>query len=474
MATIAWAGNGATTKSNLDNDDNWTGGVKPGANDTATFGTCTTQPASGTCNVGSGGVIALGSGCDILGGTFTAGSITMASAARVQGGTFNGTVTGAYGRLLGGTWNGNVTLTSAAISTLYHNLTINGNLTVTTTLAGDLGAYTLTVTGQFTYGSTPYTKTSNIVAAAYVIAGHDNYTGGAAGTYHEATTGEVKDGTAFGAGSALTGTYSPGGTYAEGQTAQHATDAAFLETNKAEIGINDTAILAEFGVTGEIDFPTPAAIATAVWQDSTAGDFTTASSIGKSLYTSGNVPGAAGGHFIAGTNAATTITTALTTTFTGNLTGSVASCASATLAASQHVIVDSGTVTTVSGNVNGSVGSVTGAVGSVTGAVGSVTGAVGSVTAGVTLAASQHVIVDSGTVTTVTNQLAAATIAGAVLDEAKGAHAGLLAGVALDSTVAKDATVSKPGTAQTITANQAVNVAQWGGTTVSGSMIETI
>ena len=35
--------------------------------------------------------------------------------------------------------------------------------------------------------------------------------------------------------------------------------------------------------------------------------------------------GAAGGVFIAGTNAATTITTALTTTFTGNLTGSVAS-----------------------------------------------------------------------------------------------------------------------------------------------------
>ncbi len=37
------------------------------------------------------------------------------------------------------------------------------------------------------------------------------------------------------------------------------------------------------------------------------------------------VPGAAGGLFIAGTNAATTVTTSLTTTFTGNLTGSVAS-----------------------------------------------------------------------------------------------------------------------------------------------------
>ncbi len=87
---------------------------------------------------------------------------------------------------------------------------------------------------------------------------------------------------------------------------------------------------------------TAAQIATGVWQDATAGDFTTASSIGKALYIANIAPGASGGHFIAGTNAATTITGSLTTTFTGNLTGSV--------------------------------GSVTGAVGSVTGAVGSVTG----------------------------------------------------------------------------------------------------
>ena len=58
------------------------------------------------------------------------------------------------------------------------------------------------------------------------------------------------------------------------------------------------------------------------------------------------VAGAAGGLFIAGTNAATAVTTALTANITGNITG----------------------------NLSGSVGSVTGAVGSVTGAVGSVTG----------------------------------------------------------------------------------------------------
>jgi hypothetical protein len=65
--------------------------------------------------------------------------------------------------------------------------------------------------------------------------------------------------------------------------------------------------------------------------------------------------GAAGGVFIAGSNAATSITTALTANVIGNITG----------------------------NLSGSVGSVTGAVGSVTGAVGSVTGAVGSVTGNV-------------------------------------------------------------------------------------------
>ena len=65
--------------------------------------------------------------------------------------------------------------------------------------------------------------------------------------------------------------------------------------------------------------PTAAAIATAVWQDTTSGDFTVSNSIGKGLYTSGAAPGAAGGLFIAGANAATTVD------ITGNLSGSVGS-----------------------------------------------------------------------------------------------------------------------------------------------------
>jgi len=143
---------------------------------------------------------------------------------------------------------------------------------------------------------------------------------------------------------------------------------------------------------------TAAQIATGVWQDATAGDFTTASSIGKALYVANVVPGAAGGHFIAGTNAATSITTALTANITGNLSGSV------------------GSVTGAVGSVTGAVGSVTGAVGSVTGNVGgNVTGSVGSVTGNV----GGNVI---GSVASVT-ALTTANIADAVWDETIAGHA---------------------------------------------------
>jgi hypothetical protein len=88
-------------------------------------------------------------------------------------------------------------------------------------------------------------------------------------------------------------------------------------------------------------------------------------------------PGAAGGLFIAGTNAATTITTGLTTTFTGNLTGSV--------------------------------GSVTGAVGSVTARVTANTDQLAGQTvtagAGVTFPSSvaSPTNITAGTITTATN-----------------------------------------------------------------------
>ena len=61
-------------------------------------------------------------------------------------------------------------------------------------------------------------------------------------------------------------------------------------------------VVGNFDLVAAVTVPTVAQIATGVWQDTTAGDFTTAGSIGKSLFTSGNVPGTLGGLFIDGTN----------------------------------------------------------------------------------------------------------------------------------------------------------------------------
>lgn len=156
------------------------------------------------------------------------------------------------------------------------------------------------------------------------------------------------------------------GTASAGAAGYVGIDWGHINAPTTTVNLSGTTVGTATTVTNQL---TAAAIATGVWQDATAGDFTAASSIGKSLYTAGVAPGAAGGLFIAGTNAATTVTTAFTTTFTGNLTGSV------------------GSVTgSVGGNVVGSVGSVTGSVGSVTGNVGgNVAGSVGSVVASVTV-----------------------------------------------------------------------------------------
>lgn len=135
---------------------------------------------------------------------------------------------------------------------------------------------------------------------------------------------------------------------------------------------------------------TAAAIATGVWQDATAGDFTVASSIGKALFISNIVPGAAGGHMISGSNAGTTTFGAFTvtgaTTFTGAVVGTsgsndlringiVPGVTNGLFIAGTNAatVVTTSLTTTFTGNLTGSVGSVTGAV--------------GSVTAGVTLAA---------------------------------------------------------------------------------------
>jgi len=161
-----------------------------------------------------------------------------------------------------------------------------------------------------------------------------------------------------------------------------------------------------FGAIPGATAPTAAQVATAVWQDTTAGDFTTAGSIGKSLFTSGAVPGAAGGLFLAGSNAATTIA--------GLTTGALA-CTTITASgavAFQSTFAVTGTTTlaavTTSGTVTLNALTVSNAT-TLTGAV-----SLGS-TLGVTGTATFAAVTTTGTVTmnalTVSN---ATTLTGAV------------------------------------------------------------
>jgi len=79
---------------------------------------------------------------------------------------------------------------------------------------------------------------------------------------------------------------------------------------------------------------TAAQIATAVWQDATAGDFTVANSIGKALYINNVAPGGAGGHAIVGSNMGTcTSVTGAVGSVTGNVGGNVVGSVGSVVAA---------------------------------------------------------------------------------------------------------------------------------------------
>ena len=189
---------------------------------------------------------------------------------------------------------------------------------------------------------------------------------------------------------------------------------------------------------------TAAAIATGVWQDATGADFTTDSSIGKSLFTGNVVPGGAGGMFIAGTNAALTITGAVSfgstfgiagaTTFqdlfvTGDtvvqgveIQGDLSVAGTTTFTGA--VAMPAGLAADITGNITGTLATVTtltnlpaipndwlAAAGVKADAVTKIQAGLATPTnitaaAGISLAASQHVIVDSGTVTTLTGHTA--------------------------------------------------------------------
>lgn len=179
----------------------------------------------------------------------------------------------------------------------------------------------LTLTGTAASGSTPAT------AGLIVTGGAASTTGG--GTAAPAATFTGGSGAASTNGAAAGMTIAGGGTNTVSSTADALTLTATSNGNGMTLthagtgkDLNATTtpltLAKTTNITGFNDI-TAAQAATGVWQDTTAGDFTVASSIGKSLYTSGNAPGAASGIALVGSNMGTV------SSVTGNVGGSVAS-----------------------------------------------------------------------------------------------------------------------------------------------------
>jgi len=193
---------------------------------------------------------------------------------------------------------------------------------------------------------------------------------------------------------------------------------------------------------------TAAQVATGVWQDATTGDFTVASSIGKSLYTSGNAPGSTSGLALVGSNVgtATSVTGSVGSVVgsVGSVVGSVGSISGVTFPVNFNLLSIDGSgrvllqptqtgvtipnvtnVTTVTGNVNGNVagstgsvtgnvnGNVVGSAGSVIGSVGSVAGSVGAVAGNVT-GDVQGKVLGGGSGTITGDGVRASSVSGAV------------------------------------------------------------
>ncbi len=211
-------------------------------------------------------------------------------------------------------------------------------------------------------------------------------------------------------------------TYAPAQAETNYDHVAFTFENTA--GVNATVqIYTSFPQTGDSFARLGAPVGASLSVDVAAVKTDTAAIKTKTDFLPSATAGAAGGVFIAGSNAATSVTTALTANIignvTGNLSGSVGSVTgavgsvtgltasdvgaiktktdflpSATAGAAGGVFIAganaaTSVTTALTANIIGNVtGNLSGSVGSVTGAVGSVTGAVGSVAAGGIAAAS--------------------------------------------------------------------------------------
>lgn len=90
--------------------------------------------------------------------------------------------------------------------------------------------------------------------------------------------------------------------------------------------------------------PTAAAVATAVWQDTTAGDLNVSGSIGKSLFTSGNAPGASSGLAIVGSIMGKSAATLNASDVTGNVPATIKAIAGGDTAEADKLkdLVDNG------------------------------------------------------------------------------------------------------------------------------------
>jgi hypothetical protein len=175
------------------------------------------------------------------------------------------------------------------------------------------------------------------------------------------------------------------------------------------------------------------------------------------------VAGAAGGVFIAGTNAATTVTTALTTTFAGNVTGSVGSVATGGIAAASFAA----SAITAAAVADGAIDAATFAAGAINaaaiadGAIDAATFATGAITA-TTFAAGaiNAAVVADGAIDAATfaaGAINAAAIADGAIDAATFATGAITAG-AIAADAITDAKVASDVTIASITGNVGGNV----------------
>ncbi len=263
--------------------------------------TSTALGALSASTVTFSGAVAFQSTFIVTGATTFTGAITGSNASNNL--RINGVVPGAAGGLFIAGTNAATTITTALTTTFTGNLT--GSVASVSGDIGGLAAGAITDVEDAVWDA---------VLASHLDAGSTGFALNAAGSAGDPW------------GTALPGAYTSG---TAGWIVGHQLGGTFTTASSS---IFSTAALANAPTGGSA--PTVGQIATAVWQDTTAGDFTVSGSIGKSLFTSGNAPGAASGLAIVGSNMGTV------TTVSGNVTGSIGSLATQAKADVNGEVVD--------------------------------------------------------------------------------------------------------------------------------------